>query len=545
MVTTRMMCIVVTKALAVRKSQKASLHIPSAHASIKKIEMRTQKIPNAQLNILFLVCSFTMRPSLLKNCCYNLVVTRIPGNQEEFNHSKSYHSCQLRKDFGVYISFFHLFAVTCRKQSLIILIFITIMRQSEIFSKTRKEAPKDELSKNGSLLVRGGFINKEMAGVYSYLPLGLLVLRKIENIIRKEINSIGGQEVWLSTLQDPTIWKKTGRWEDGVVDNWFKTELKNGTTLGIANTHEEPLTEMLKGHINSYKDLPVFIYQFQTKFRNELRAKSGILRGREFLMKDLYSFSRNEAEFKEFYEKCAESYLRIFSAVGIGHVTFRTVAAGGSFTSGFTDEFQTITDAGEDIIYVDQKKKIALNKEVYTDENIKKFGLKKSDLVEKKAIEVGNIFPLGTRYTEALGLRFKDEKGVETPIVMGSYGIGLGRLMGTVVEVLSDEKGIVWPESIAPFQIHLIEIAGKGEKVTAEALKVLKEFENNGFEVLHDDRKVSAGEKLSDSDLLGIPWRIVISEKMLAENKLELKNRKSGEIKITNLSEVIKMIQNG
>jgi len=414
------------------------------------------------------------------------------------------------------------------------------MRQSHLFTKTRKEAPKDEVSKNAELLIRGGFINKELAGVYDFLPLGLIVLRKIENIIREEMNKIGGQEVLLTVLQDEELWKKTERWD---IDVWLKTKLKSGTELGLGFSHEEPLTQLLKDHIRSYKDLPKVIYQIQTKFRNETRAKSGIMRGREFQMKDMYSFSRNDAEHEEFYERAKIAYMNVFERLGLGATTFMTFASGGIFSK-YSHEFQTVTPAGEDIIYVDEKKRLAVNKEVYTDEVLENLKLNKKDLKEEKSIEVGNIFSLRTRFSDALGLKYVDEKGKEKPVIMGCYGMGGSRLMGTVVEVLSDQKGIVWPESIAPFKIHLIEIAGKGEKVTIEALKVLKEFENNGFEVLHDDRKVSAGEKLSDSDLLGIPQRVVISEKMLAENKLELKNRKSGEVKVIDRSEVIKIIKN-
>ena len=400
------------------------------------------------------------------------------------------------------------------------------MLQSKLFTKTRKEAPKDEVAKNAQLLIRGGFINKEMAGVYDYLPLGLRVLRKIENIIREEMDAIGGQEILMTTLQDSAVWKKSGRWDDAVVDNWFKTKLKNDVDVGIANTHEETLTALLKQFVSSHRDLPLYIYQFQTKFRNELRAKSGILRGREFLMKDLYSFSRTEKEFEEFYELCAGAYLKIFQRVGIGHITYRTVAGGGSFTTNLTDEFQTLCEAGEDTIYVDLDKKLAINKEIYTDENIKNTGLEKSKLVEKKSIEVGNIFPYGTRYTDIFGVTVKDENGKEQKVFMGAYGIGLGRVMGTVVEALSDEKGIIWPESIAPFKIHLIEIAPKeGTGVKTEAEKLYSHLIKKGIEVLFDDRDMGAGAKFADADLIGIPYRVVISEKTLASGGVELKRR--------------------
>jgi len=295
----------------------------------------------------------------------------------------------------------------------------------------------------------------------------------------------------------------------------------------------------LKDYVNSHKDLPLYIYQIQTKFRNELRAKSGILRGREFLMKDLYSFSKTEAEFKEFYEKCAESYLKIYERVGLGGVTYRTVASGGAFTTEFTDEFQVLTDAGEDTIYVDEKKKLAVNKEVYSDDTLKKVGLEKDNLVEKKAIEVGNIFPLGTKYSEALNLKYKDEGGNDKAVIMGSYGIGLGRLMGTVVEVMNDEKGIIWPESISPFRVHLISIGAETSKeVKGSAEGLYKSLTDIGMEVLFDDRELRAGEKFADSDLIGIPTRVIVSQKTLEGGKFEVKDRKTGEIKMMSEEEV-------
>lgn len=400
------------------------------------------------------------------------------------------------------------------------------MRQTELFTKTRREAPKDELSKNAILLTRAGFIHKELAGVYSYLPLGLRVLKKIENIIREEMNALGGQEILMTTLQNPEIWKKTKRWDDKVVDNWFKTKLVNGNELGVANTHEEPITAMLTEFVSSYKDLPLYIYQFQTKFRNELRAKSGIMRVREFLMKDLYSFNRTEEEFKEFYEKCADAYMKIFTRVGLGDKTYRTVAAGGSFTTNLTDEFQTLSDAGEDTIFItDEKNKRAINKEVED-----KGG------VGRKAIEVGNIFPYGSRYPDAFGLHFKDEKGQKKPIFMGAYGIGLGRLMGTVVEVLSDEKGIVWPHEISPFEIHLLSLTAESKELADEIYKTLT---SQGIEVLYDDRDLRAGEKFADADLIGIPTRVVIGEMAAASKILEVKNRATGETREITIERLI------
>lgn len=407
------------------------------------------------------------------------------------------------------------------------------MRQSHLFTKTRREAPKDETSKNAQLLIRAGFIQKMQAGVYSYLPLGERVIEKIKTIIRDEMNAIGGQEVSLASLQEKEMWTKTGRWDDAVVDNWFKTKLKNDTELGLGFTHEEPLTTVLKDHIRSFRDLPAYIYQFQTKFRNEKRAKSGILRGREFVMKDLYSFSATEDGRAQFYEKAKEAYVRIFQKAGIGDKTFVTFASGGSFAQ-FSHEFQMLTDAGEDSIYVDKKKNIAVNQEVFTDEVLAQLDLKREDLVEEKAVEVGNIFNLGTKFSEPLGLSFQAEDGGMQPVIMGSYGIGVPRLMGAIVEASNDEAGIIWPRSVAPFDIHLVHISGSDE-AASRADKLYQELQDAGFEVLYDDRaNARAGEKLNDADLIGLPTRIVVSDKNTVgpDGKLllEVKDRKSGEV---------------
>lgn len=412
------------------------------------------------------------------------------------------------------------------------------MRQSQLFSKTRREAPKDEVSKNAQLLVRAGYVHKEMAGVYSYLPLGLRTLNKVIGIIREEMNAIGGQEMFLSTLQPQDSWEKTNRWSEESIDVWFKTKLATGSDLGLAPTHEEPMTAIMRDHIASYRDLPQYTYQFQNKFRNELRAKSGIMRSREFIMKDLYSFNRSEEDFRRFYEACAEAYMKVFTRVGLGDITYRTFASGGSFSK-FSDEFQTLSEAGEDIIYVHKGKKIAVNKEVYQDDILADLGLRKEELEECKAIEVGNIFPLGTRFSEALGLVFKDEDGTEKPVIMGCYGIGPARLMGTVVETFADEKGIVWPEEIAPFRVHLVEIVSENSEVRTEAAELYRELTEAGVEVLWDDRDVRAGEKFADADLIGIPLRVVVSEKTLAAGKFECVEHKSGLTSHKSISELI------
>lgn len=392
------------------------------------------------------------------------------------------------------------------------------MRQSQLFTKTKKETPKDEISKNAQWLIRAGFIYKEMAGVYTYLPLGLRVLNKINNIIRQEMNACGGQEVQLTVLQNPELWAKTERWDDKQVDNWFKTKLKNETVLGLGFTHEEPLTNIMKQYVSSYRDLPIFAYQIQTKFRNEERAKSGIMRGREFLMKDLYSFCKNDQELDDFYEHMKIAYLKIFSRVGLGDRTFITFASGGVFSK-YSHEFQTLSAAGEDSIYLSRKKNLAVNKEVMLPEVLVDLGLTESELTEERAIEVGNIFKLGTRFSSALGLTYKDETGEIKDVVMGSYGIGPSRLMGTVAEVLSDDKGLVWPKEITPFQVHLILL---DEDQRAWADQVYTEL-NQSIEVLYDDRAESAGTKLNEAELIGLPIQLIIGKK--EPGQLEYRHR--------------------
>jgi prolyl-tRNA synthetase len=404
------------------------------------------------------------------------------------------------------------------------------MRQSKLFTKTRKEAPRDEMAKNAQFLIRAGFIHKEMAGVYDFLPLGLRTLNNIIGIIREEMDIIGGEEVFLSTLQDAKTWEATDRWSDEKVDSWFKTKLKSGTELGLAFTHEEPITAMMAGQIASYKDVPRAVYQFQNKFRNETRAKSGIMRTREFIMKDLYSFSKDEAEHAVFYEATAKAYERIFARVGIGEKTYRTFASGGSFSK-YSHEYQTVCDAGEDIIYIDEAKGIALNKEVYGDVEVYAItGVQKEDLKEAKAIEVGNIFTLGARFSDAFGLTYKDAEGKSIPVFMGSYGIGPARLMGTIVELLSDEKGLVWPESVAPYKVHLVSMGRDGDEVSKLADELYAELTDKGVEVLYDDRDARAGEKFADSDLLGIPKRVVLGKDALGSGAFEVVTRATGEV---------------
>ncbi len=406
------------------------------------------------------------------------------------------------------------------------------MRQSQIFTKTRREAPKDEVSKNAELLIRAGYVHKEMAGVYSYLPLGLRVLNKIIGIIREEMNALGGEEVLLSALQERATWEPTNQWSDDEVDVWFKTKLKNDTELGLAVTHEAALTKLLTNFISSYRELPRAIYQFQTKFRNETRAKSGVMRCREFIMKDLYSFSRTEAEHQEFYERTKAAYGKIFDRVGLGQQTYLTFASGGMFAK-YSHEFQTLTEAGEDTVYVDEEKRLAVNLEVCTPEVLAELGLVKEGLVPRKAIEVGNIFSLGTRFSTALNLTYRNEKGVEEPVIMGSYGIGPGRVLGAIVETLADERGLVWPAAVAPFDLHLVELPSANPAVRARAEQLYQELTARGVAVLWDDRDLKPGEKFADSDLLGLPRRVIVSEKTLTEGLFEVKERASGAVTFT------------
>jgi prolyl-tRNA synthetase len=413
---------------------------------------------------------------------------------------------------------------------------MTPMRLSHLFTKTSKTIPAEETARNAQLLIQAGYIHKEMAGVYAFLPLGKIVLDNIARVVREEMNAIGGQEVQMTVLQPKEIWEKTDRWDDKKVDNWFKTSLKNNTELGLAFTHEEPVVDMLKGYVNSYKDLPLYVYQVQSKFRNELRAKSGLMRGREFTMKDMYSFSRSQQEHDDFYEKAAEAYMKVYQRLGLGDITYRTFADGGVFSQ-FSDEFQTLSDVGEDTIYVDEKKRIAVNKEVYTDEILAQLDLKKDELVEKRAVEVGNIFPLASKYSDALDLKFSDEAGMEQSIIMGCYGIGISRLMGLLAEHFADEKGLVWPENIAPAKFYIARL-GDDPKVAEAADVIYAQLTENGAGVIYDDRDVRPGEKFADADLLGIPYRVVISEKTVAADRYELKARTSADSQLISRDEL-------
>ncbi|HBH71470.1 MAG: Proline-tRNA ligase [Parcubacteria group bacterium GW2011_GWC1_42_11] len=413
------------------------------------------------------------------------------------------------------------------------------MRQSQLFTKTQKEAPADEVAKNAKLLIRAGFVDKLQAGVYTYLPLGLRVLKNIENIIREEMNSVGGQEILMPSLQPKENWQTTGRWD--TMDDLYKVIDISGRENALGPTHEEIVVPLVKQFISSYRDLPFATYQFQNKFRMELRAKSGILRGREFIMKDMYSFHRNETDMIAYYEKMKGVYANVFERVGIGATTFLTFASGGSFSK-YSHEFQTITSAGEDTIYICDKCRVAVNNEIIEDQKHACPECGGKNLRAETSVEVGNIFELKTRFSAPFNLSYKDEDGKDQSVVMGCYGIGLGRVLGTVVEVLGDEKGLVWPDAISPFGVHIVELGGSGDDIVRkESQKLYDELISKGIEVLWDDRDLRAGEKFAESDLIGIPLRVVVSSKTIASESFEIKNRATGEVSLVGKDELMAM----
>jgi prolyl-tRNA synthetase len=397
------------------------------------------------------------------------------------------------------------------------------MRVSQMITKTRKEAPADETAKNAQLLIRAGYVHKDAAGVYVWLPLGRKVLNNVIQIIREEMDAIGGQEVVMSTLQRKEVWERTDRWDDEIVDVWFKTQYKNGTEAGLAWSHEEQMVDTFRQHIDSYKDLPKAAYQFQNKLRNETRAKSGIMRTREFIMKDMYSFSRTEEEHKVFYDKVTEAYIKIFDRLGIGQWTYFTTASGGAFAE-FSHEFQTICDAGEDIVYIDDEKHIAVNEEVMRDDVLAGLGLDRSKLRQEKTAEVGNIFSFGTSKSEPYDFCYVDADGKKQYVVMGSYGIGPARVMGVIAEHLGDEAGLVWPKNIAPYTAQLVTL-GIDDEVVSAGDSLYEQLRSDGIEVLYDDRDERAGQKFADADLMGMPYRITIGKKSAASGEYELKAR--------------------
>jgi prolyl-tRNA synthetase len=404
------------------------------------------------------------------------------------------------------------------------------MRQTQLFTKTLKEAPSDEQAKNAQLLIRAGFIHKEMAGVYQLLPLGLMVVQNIKQIVREEMALMGTNEMIATNLQRKELWERTHRWDDEAVNVWFKSTLQAGGEVGLAWSHEEPLADMMKSHVNSYKDLPVAIYQFQNKLRNEVRAKSGMMRGREFIMKDAYSFAATEEQHNDFYERCKVAYMKCFERMGVGDDTYVTFAAGGAFTQ-FSHEFQTVCEAGEDVSYICKEKGIAINEEVIDTANLEELGVTKDELVATKTAEVGNIFNFGRTKAEEVGLYFNNEDGERTAVWMGSYGIGITRMMGVIVEKFADEKGMIWPESVAPYQVHLVGLNTDDAEITDWADGIYTALKARGASVLYDDRDERPGAKFADSDLLGMPYRVVASKKGKEAGMFEVVTRATGEVR--------------
>jgi prolyl-tRNA synthetase len=411
------------------------------------------------------------------------------------------------------------------------------MRVSKLFTRTLRDAPADEVAKNAQLLIRAGFVYKEMAGVYAYLPLGLRVIDKIKQIVREEMDAIDSNELIMTGLQRKEIWEKTGRWNDDTVDIWFKTKLKDDTELGLGWSHEEPIVEMMKQYLKSYKDLPISLYQFQTKMRNELRAKSGIMRGREFIMKDMYSFHASAEDLENYYQKVTEAYKKVYDRLGIGEDTYVTFASGGAFTK-FSHEFQTICEAGEDVIYLHREKNIAVNEEVI-DDAVKELGINKDEFEQVKTAETGNIFNFGTQKSDELGLYFAAADGTQTSAYVGSYGIGVTRAMGVIAEKYSDEKGLVWPKAIAPYAVYLVAIGENGAKAADELYEELK---SAGVEVLYDDRDERPGMKFADAELMGIPQRLTVSDRGVEAGQYELTVRATGETVTLALGEVLNAV---
>ncbi|NCO10336.1 prolyl-tRNA synthetase [Candidatus Saccharibacteria bacterium] len=410
------------------------------------------------------------------------------------------------------------------------------MRISQLFTKTLKQAPADEVAKNAQLLIRAGYVYKEMAGVYAYLPLGIRVLENIKKIVREEMNAIGSNELIMTSLQRKEVWEKTSRWNDDVVDVWFKTRLKDDTEVGLGWSHEEPIIEMLKNYVHSYKDLPISLYQFQPKMRNELRAKSGIMRGREFVMKDMYSLHTSAEDLQTYYDQTIEAYKRVYNRLGIGADTYVTFASGGAFTR-FSHEFQTICDAGEDVIYLHREKNIAINEEVI-DSAVEELGIERSELEKVKTAEVGNIFNFGSQKTNDMGLFYTDNKDERQSLYLGSYGIGVTRVMGVIAEKLSDDKGLVWPEAVAPYRVYLVSIGDVAEQAT----ELYESLQGAGVSVLYDDRDERPGEKFADAELMGLPYRVTISERLVANNQFELTYRASGETELLTRAELLAKI---
>ena len=407
------------------------------------------------------------------------------------------------------------------------------MRQSKYFLKTSKTTSSDDVSVNAKLLEQGGFVQKVLAGVYNYLPLGLKVLNKIENIVRQEMDKIGN-EIFMPVLHPKENWEKTGRWAG--LDVLFKVKSQHGNEYALGPTHEEIVTPAAQSIINSYKDLPLAVYQIQTKFRDEPRAKSGLLRGREFRMKDLYSFHATAEDLEDYYNKKAiPAYENVYKRLGLNALL--TEASGGSFSK-YSHEYQVEIENGEDVIYVCDKCNLAKNKEIF-ESNSECTNCGKINWREAKASEVGNIFKLQDKYSRSFNLQYTDKDGSKKIVLMGCYGIGSSRLMGVIVEKFHDDKGIIWPEAMAPFTVHLLALKGS----EARADEIYEDLLKRGVEVLYDDRELSAGVKFADSDLIGIPYRVLVSPKTIEKESVEVKKRSESEARLVGISDLAELIK--
>jgi prolyl-tRNA synthetase len=422
------------------------------------------------------------------------------------------------------------------------------MKYSQMFAKTLKTAPSTADTANHRLLVQAGFVRQVMAGVYTYLPLGLRVLNKISKIVREEMDPIGGQEVLMPMLHPSALWKQTGGWDK--IDVLFKIKSRTGKDYAMSQSNEETVTPLAKEWIHSAKDMPLAIYHINWKFRDELRSKSGIMRGREFLMKDMYSFHATQDDFDKFYAKAKVAYMNVYKRLGL--VAKATEASGGAFTEKVSYEFEVLTDAGEAPVLYCDKCDYCVNVD-----DIKTYKLgdecpicKKDKLKSAMASEVGNVFDLGQKYSKAFDLTFIDESGEKKYPIMGCYGIGISRTMGVIVEKFNDERGIMWPASIAPYTVHLVSLNTNDESVIKRADEIYELLTKAGVEVLYDERtEVGAGQKLGEADMIGCPVRAVISSKTLlrsselragtAGEQVEVKMRNEKDAKLVSVEELI------
>lgn len=410
-----------------------------------------------------------------------------------------------------------------------------MLQMSQNSFKTMKNQLSSADNESTKYLLQAWYIRQELAGAFNFLPLGLKVLNNIKKVITRNLETLWAQEILMSSLGAKEKWEKTGR---AGIDILFKvpfSESKDKYNF-LNPTHEEIVTPLMSEFINSYKDLPMAVFQTQTKFRNEKRAKSGILRGREFLMNDMYSFHVDQKSLDEMYEKVIEVYKNIFKELWIWEDTYLTYASWGAFSK-YSHEFQTLTLLGEDSIYVDKKNKIALNKEIVDDESVKE-EFKDNIFEEARGSEVGNIFKLGTKFTDAFDVNYIDKDGQKRRVYMWCYGIGVSRTMWIIAEKFLDEKWLVRPENIAPYDYYVIRIGD--EQVDVEAKKTIEILENAGKTVIYDDRDIGFWQKAKDADLLWIPKRIIVSEKTLAQGGVEYKSRTAEWTYILQKNNIIK-----